>query len=295
MKRIKSIIFHIFHPGVLAAVLLATFCTAALVYIFVSGMEDTVAGYFVYALTTYALAVFVIVFPEIIAGIKAAVYRNKLAGRYLTDIPFQMKVSLYMSLTLNTLYAVVKLTAGIYYASFWYGADALYYIILSAVRFLLLRHVRKGERDLKKELRQYRLCGVLLFVMNVALIGVVYQIVNKNMGYKYPGLLIYAAAIYAFYCISVSIKNVLKYRKFHNPVMSAHKAIGLAKALVAMFALQTAMFASFNDDKFLERLMNSIFGGLVCISIFGMAVLMVVQANGELAKLDLMNKENLHK
>jgi len=225
-----------------------------------------------------------------VTALKALVYGNKYGNLYMKDISFRVKTSLFSSLFMNLLYAATKLIAGIYYASFWYGADAIYYIVLSAARVLLMRHMQKGEHDLKKEYQVYRLCGVLLFALNASLIGVVYQIVNQNMGYIYPGLLIYAVATFAFAYITVAIANVVKYRKLNSPVISAVKSLSLAKALVAMFALQSAMFASFGgDSEILERVMNVVFGGLVCVSIFAMAVMMVVDANDKLKKIRINN------
>ena len=211
----------------------------------------------------------------------------------MTDIPYRTKISLYMSLSMNLIYAGFKLIAGIYYASFWYGADALFYIILSAARFLILRYVRKGEKDLEKEYRQYRFCGYLLFVLNAALIGVVYQVVHQDMGYSYPGLLIYIVATYTFYCIIISIVNVIKYRTLNSPVLSAVKAFSLAKALVAIFALQTAMLISFgiDDSEMFKNLMKSLTGGGLCLFIIGMAVFMIVRANKNLKILRINNLE----
>ena len=81
---------------------------------------------------------------------------------------------------------------------------------------------------------------------------------------------------------------MVKYRKYKNPVYSAQTALSLIKALVAMFALQTAMFASFNEDIVLERTMNLVFGILICCAISAIAVLMVVRANKELKKSELI-------
>jgi len=117
----------------------------------------------------------------------------------------------------------------------------------------------------------------MLLALNIALIGVVFQIVNQGMGYEYPGLLIYAVATYTFSCIAISVIKVIKYKKYHNPVLSAQKAISLAKALVALFALQTAMFASFNENMMLERIMNTVFGSCVCFALFCMAVFMIIK------------------
>jgi hypothetical protein len=152
---------------------------------------------------------------------------------------------------------------------------------------MLLRNINKSKGDLRHELLTYRFCGYLLFVMNAALTGVVYQMIHHGMGREYPGLFIYAAAIYAFILLATAIAQLIKYRKYKRPALSAVKAINLSQALVAMFSLQTAMFASFNDgDIILERIMNSVFGGLVCCAIFAMAVMMVVQSHNKLKILD---------
>ena len=225
-----------------------------------------------------------------VTNIKGVIHKNKFGNRYMTDILLRVKISLYSSLLFNLFYAAFKLIAGIHYASFWYGADAIFYIVLSAARFLLIRHVRKDEHDMATEFKKYRFCGVLIFILNAAFVPVVYQIINHGMGYSYPGLLIYAVATYTFYSITMSIINVVRYRKYNNPVYSAQKALILTKALVAMFALQTAMFVSFNEDIVLERTMNMVFGILISCAIFAIAVMMVVRANNEIKALN-ENKE----
>jgi hypothetical protein len=303
MERFTKKMMRLLHPGMAWILLLTPLSAAALIYTFVTGRAVTPLGYISYVLSAYTMTVLIVNLQAIREKtrsfiqenkygnrLKAFVYSNKYGNLYMTDISFRVKVSLFSSLFINLLYAAFKLIAGIHYASFWYGADAVYYIVLSAARVLLTRHVQKGERDLEKEYRVYRSCGVLLFVLNATLTGVVYQIVNQNMGYRYPGLLIYAVATYAFVYITVAIVNVVKYRKLNSPVFSAVKTLSLDKALVAMFALQSAMFASFNKQGAdFERLMNSIFGGLVCLSLFAMAAMMVVEANDKLKKIRIID------
>jgi hypothetical protein len=215
---------------------------------------------------------------------------------------FRTKISLYVSLSVNLLYSALRIISGIKYASFWYGADAIFYIALSVIRIKMLRYVRKSKRNtsfegiaLEQEYCQFRSCGCLLFVMNVAMIGVIYQIVSQNMSYQYPGRLIYAVATYTFICLTIAIINMVKYSKLSNPVLTAVKAISLSKALVAIFALQTALITTFgsSDGEDFRRLMNSLTGGFVCISIFTIAVLMVVGANKNLKNLELIiQKQN---
>ncbi|MCL1828518.1 MAG: hypothetical protein FWG32_03370 [Oscillospiraceae bacterium] len=291
----KTLATRILHPNTLLIFLLAPLSAAALIFTFTAGRENTVIGYISYALSAYATAVLTINIPEVSARARALVrssriwsliYGNKYGNRFITDLPYRAIVSLYMSLFMNTLYAAFKLIAGIRYASFWYGADAVFYSVLSAAQFLMLRHVRKKETDLENEYRQYRFCGFLLFALNTAFTGVVFQIVRQNMGYRYPGLMIYIVASYAFICMAVAVVNVIKYRKLNSPVLSAVKAIRLAKASVAMYSLQTAMLISFGgeESEAFKNLMNGLTGVGVCLFICGLAVFMIIRANNNLKK-----------
>jgi hypothetical protein len=101
--------------------------------------------------------------------IESRLYKGKYGGRYMPDGVFKIELSLLLSLSVNLLYAAVKLAAGIWYASFWYGADALCYIVFCVIRFVLLRNVRQYDRNLEREYRKYRVCGVMLFALNTAL------------------------------------------------------------------------------------------------------------------------------
>jgi hypothetical protein len=295
LNRLIKFVLLMLRLGAVWSIALMLLSGAMVIITFIFGWQETVFGYFSYVFSAYATTALAVGFPRTLTDIrnfiqknktvnriKAFVYGSKYGNFYMTDVTFRMKVILYASLSLNTLYAGLKLVSGIYYASFWYGADAIFYLVFSAAHFFLLRHVRKDERGFAGEYRQYRFCGYLLLALNATLIGVVFQIVNHGMSYQYPGLLIYAFATYTFAYVTVAIVNLIKYRKYQNPVYSAHKMLVLARALVAMFALQSAMFASFNDDEALEKLMNTLTGGAVCTITFGMALFMVIYANRKL-------------
>ena len=109
----------------------------------------------------------------------------------------------------------------------------------------------------------------------------VYQVVNQDIKHRYPGILICLVATYTFCCLAIAIINVIKYNKMNSPVLSAIKTISLAKALLSIFALQTAMFVSFGggESLHLQRIMNGVFGGCLCFAIFCFAVYMAVEVN----------------
>ena len=149
-----------------------------------------------------------------------------------------------LSLGLNVIYAVMKFTFGLRYHSVWFGTLAVYYFLLAVMRFLLLHHAnRKGfGTDRSGELQSYRLCGMILMVM-----------------------------------------NVVKYRKYRSPVMSAAKVVSLAAALVSMLSLETAMLTQFGstDSEMSRRIMTACTGAGVCTIILAMAVYMIYHATRE--------------
>lgn len=136
-------------------------------------------------------------------------------------------------------------------ASLWIGAVAVYYIIVSLMRFGLIKQYRnnlKRENDREQRviaLKSYRFCGVLMFILNIAVSGLVVQLIWKGETYQYPGFLIYAFAAYSFYCIGMAVRNMAKHRKLETPVLAAAKMLSFACALMSILATQTAMLTQF--------------------------------------------------
>lgn len=285
MEKLRQILHKLLFPHAAVLILGVPVSAALLIYTFLLGHENETAAYLSYVISAYVTAVVCLRIPKAVRGASALVHQNKYTHRYLTDIPFRMHLSLRLSLAVNLLYAAMNLFNGAYYGSVWFGTLAVYYIFLAVMRFLLLRHAnRRGfGADRRSELRRYRLCGIVLMVMNIALSGVVVLVVYQNEGFTYAGYLIYVMAMYAFYAVTMAIINVVRYRKYQSPVMSAAKAINLAAALVSMLSLETAMLAQFGgDDPAYRRMMTAVSGGAVCAVVLAMAVYMIVRATARL-------------
>jgi hypothetical protein len=272
---------------------------AAVIIALTTNRDATVFGFISYVVSAYTLAALIIGFPRFktdiqvfinenkkITKAKTFLYENKYIGLYLKNIPTRVRVGLYMSLSINLIYAGFKMATGIMYSSFWFGAEAGFYLVLGLVRFFILRNMRKGG-GLRHEYKVYRFCGFLLFALNAALTGVVYQMIHQGMSKEYPGLVIYAVATFAFIFLIDSIVDIIKYRKLNSPILTAAKTITFVQALVAIYSLQIALFVSFGEDERLALVMNSVFGGLLCIAIFGMAVFMVVRGFEKLKEIKL--------
>ena len=290
MERLKKVWRRILFPGGKAMICLAIVSAVLLTCIFVFDFKYNVFAYLSYILSAYTLTTACLAaYKQVRKGIAVVESKNKHISRYLNDVPFRTHVSLYTSLAINVVYAIAKFFSGIFYHSFWFGSIAVYYICLAVMRFLLLRHANRHAfgQDQAAEYRKYRLCGVVLMVLNLALTGMVILVVTKNHTYHYPGTMIYAMGAYAFYSMITAVVNVVKFRKHNSPALSAAKAVNLASALVSMLALETAMLSQFGQGEppWFRRVMTSATGGFVCLAVLGMAVYMIVRSTKKLREL----------
>lgn len=288
MKRILDRLLFPALPLVLASVPAAA---ALLAYTFLYGAEDSPVAYVSYLLSAYSLVIVCARLARLPRGaVRAMLHRNPYIHRYLTDVPFKTHVSLYLSLGVNLLFVVIKMFYGLRCRSVWFGTLAVYYMLLAVMRFLLLRHVRRNAigQDLVAELRHYRLCGVILMVMNIALLGVIVLVILDNESFQYTGYLIYVVAMYAFYNVISAARDVVRYRKYNSPVIAASTSIKLAAALVSILSLETAMLMEFNDPvkgEAFRRTMTGATGGAVCACILALAVFMVAKSTRQLHRL----------
>lgn len=300
MKIMKKIFFLPPVPTLLIAI-------PSFVFVFYVLAKETVApviAYFSYVLSAYAMIITITGTVDIVKWIRKGIDQHPFVRRilsipfverYFSETIFRAEVSLYPSLLINLLYAGIKLFSGIRYGSVWFGTLAVYYILLAVMRFALLFHVRKKRDDLISELKICRLCGMILMVLDWALTGIVVLVVRKNSGFEYPGMLIYAMALYTFYAVITAVRNVIKFRKYGSPVISAIKVINLTAALVSMLSLQTAMMTQFGaarDAAFRQR-MSAITGTGVSILVLGMAVMMIARTTNQISKWKTGEGENI--
>lgn len=308
MKKFKDIMLQILFPHAWIIVLSSLIGFPAVIISLALLSKTNPICYVSYVLSAYALTVLCANFSRVKRRCKELVHgdevwvivffrrfmnRYKYTSMYLNDREFRARISLYSGLAVNMFYAVFKCATGAIFRSAWLWAIGIYYVMLSAIRFTLLRNVRitdKKEHTLKRKMHEYksaRLCGIMMLALNVAMTGMTVQMIWRNRGYEYKGYMIYISAMYAFYCFINAAVNVVKFAKINNPILSSAKILSLAGALMSMFALQTAMFSAFDTSGAeYQRLMNTITGGVVCTLVLCMAVFMIVWSNKNMKSLE---------
>lgn len=300
MERVKKVIHAVLFPKAAVIVLCAVLAAILLIYTFGFYGTSGWIAYVSYAFSAYALVIVCIGLWSMknsaaVKRMKDTVLemagQNPYVSRYMADIVFKTKISLLLSLALNTGYAVLKFVTGIFYGSAWLITLAAYYTLLLTMRFLLVLHIHRNTRDMAAEWKRCRACGVVLLLMNIILTGMVILVLQRGEGFVYPGYLIYGMAMYDFCTMTMAIVNLVKSRKQKSPVLTAAKVINVAAALIAMLSLETAMITQFGaeDGEVFRHTMIALTGGGICVIMVIMAVLMIARSIKNIRELKHQN------
>lgn len=300
MERAKKIIRTILFPKAAVVVLCAVVAALLLIYTFGFNGTSGWIAYVSYSFSAYALVIVCIGLWSIKNSAAAKHMRdtvfkmadqNPYVSRYMSDMVFKMKISLLLSLVLNTGYAVLKFVAGVFYGSVWLITLAAYYALLLTMRFLLLRYINRNTKNVTAEWKRCCACGAVLLFMNIILTGMVVLVIVHGEGFVYPGYLIYVMALYDFYTMIMAIINLVKSRKRKSPVLTAARMVNVAAALITMLSLETAMITQFGagDDEVFRHTMIASTGGGICVIMVAMAVSMIAKSTKNIRELKLQS------
>lgn len=284
MARLREILLRLLFPPAVLTVILVPLSAFGLAAVFARGLEDHPAGWGIFGLSAYSLAIFLAGLTRLCLAGDRRLQKHSLYRRYRSDPDFRSAVGLRTSLVVTLAYCGLKAAAGYHYRSVWFGALAFYYLALFAARWALLRLRRAGEADRRRIWRGYRLCGWLLLALTAALGVVGFHAVRAGHSFRYPGHLIYAAALFTFYQVTMALVR-LRRRGSGGPARSAGRLLSLASALVSLFFLQTAMLAAFGQGEAWEGQINLLSGSLVLALTAAMALYMIRSGSRQLQVL----------
>ena len=240
--------------------------------------------YILYAVAAFCLAASCVYLIRDIGhildhDIRPLVARHAFTNQLAVDHRFRSVVFAVPSLGLTIVYAVFNTVVAFLSRSRWYLALAAYYLILSLLRYDVLKTSRKESHladENEKRLRAwtgYRNCGFMLIALSVVLGGIVGLIYLESGEKRYPGVLIYAAAAYTFYKLTKAVIRMIRARKENAPVLMSLRSIGYADALVSLLTLQVALFSTFPpENPAFGTVMNLMTGILVCLMTTGIGI-----------------------
>lgn len=276
MLRWKKLGLKLLYPGKWLTILIPLIGFGLLIAVFYFELPESPLIYCSYVFAFYGLVVLCAgSIPLIRKWIHA--YREQKVRK-----PVHIRRSLVRSLSINICYGGFNLLSGAVYRSAWLISTGIYYLILSLIRIVLVQYEKKQTQtdDPAEKLRVgwggFQLCGILMFLLNVTMCGMIVQMIWHGKGSHYPELMVYAVATYTFYRLVTAIIRVIQSRGNHNPIDGAARNISLTAAMMSLYSLQTAMLSAFGSDAQFQHLMNSLSGGAVCVLVvlgaLGMAV-----------------------
>lgn len=253
-----------------------------------------------YVLAFYTLIVWCVRLPRIIRRCAAFHRSNRHIRRWSGDIHLRLRVTLCINFLWNGAYALLLLGLGVRHTSAWFISLAAYYASLAVMRFSLAHHALRHPpgKNMVQELKIYRACGLIFLVMNLALSGMMLHMIRQEAMVRHHEITAIAMAAYTFTSLTAAIVNVIRYRKYRSPVLSAAKLITLSAACVSMLTLERTMLSTFRTDSMTAQtqlLFLALSGGAVSALILAMAVHMVVSATRQIKTLEISygNEQNL--
>lgn len=200
-----------------------------------------------------AYAVFLAVrqVPRIKQAFARAAEKKPALRRVLHDYGARTVVFASFAFAVNVGYAVFQGVMGILTHSVWFGVLACYYILLSALRggILLGEHRlrRRGGEQIEGKLKLYRMCGISLMVLDLAMCAAVTQMVLYGSSVQNGAIQVIVSAAYTFYKAILAAVNFVKAKRLRDPVVQSLRGICAADALISVVALETAMLSTFGD------------------------------------------------
>ena len=176
-----------------------------------------------------------------------------------------LKIAL-ASLTFNIAFATYHLVMGLVTRSWWLLTLGSYYLVLSVVRFVVLRF-KSGERFIAK------FTGWMLILLSIPLAGTVILSVVQDRGHEHHMIVMIAMAAYAFTKITLATIKLVKARRSTSATLITLRNISFADAFASIFALQRSMLVSFEGTRESEIvIMNATLGSAVCVIVFLLGV-----------------------
>lgn len=283
MKNLKRY-FYFSKWVVLLAVL---FIIISLVYLICFDAFGSPISYLLYLLMSYSLTIVVVNVVSYVKGkIDKLIDSNKYLKMYKDDYKLRYKLSLCLSTLLNVIYALFKFISGVYFKSIWFITFSLYYCLLIILRVNILKEEFK-KNGIYNEYEVYKKTGVFLLVTNVILSMIILVIVNEKIMNIYPVYIAITAAVYTFYLVISSIINLIKYRKFNNPLVISSKVINVITSLVGIISLEIILIPTFDGDLMFFEVMVMCTGLGVAIIISIISLYMIIKGT------EYLNRKNI--
>ena len=263
-RMIKKVV--LVHP--LLLVLFVILSSSSLFCIFYYSLEKSLISYFCYIFSFYTLSIFVIRVVSVIKRIdikeekKRLSDKNKVLERYFSDQKYHFFLLFSVSIPVNILYALIKTIYGVVINSHWIIENGIYYILLTMMRLIVIEGAKRGG---KKEIVATRISSFILSLSSVLYLFMVLEMYYNASAPNYPGVIVYAAALYSFVKVGTAIKGYISIRNIKTPAIKVANTIKVSHAFVSLIFLESGMLNIFGSGGKDERTLLLVSGIVVAI------------------------------
>lgn len=172
MNKYRELCLKLLYPNIFLFILFFIVGFGSVISVFILNLSTHWIAYISYVLSAYALTITVARSINLIKWINKKLHSNKYTNRLITDRELKNNINLFSGTIFNMLYGIFKFITGFIYRSVWFGATGVYYLVLGMMKLSLTKHVIKNS-DEKTQHTQYRNTGILMFLLNVAMVGMI--------------------------------------------------------------------------------------------------------------------------
>lgn len=257
----------------------------SLFYLIYFNKFGSILSYVLYLTMTYSLIVICVKAYKIVKKkLDIIIDSNMYLKKYKNDYKLRYIFTLVISFIFNIIYVLFKLILGIYYKSIWFISSSLYNLLLVYLKGNIIKYELKDNTSIKKEYKIYRNNAVILLLTNVLLTMIILIIVNEKIMNIYPSWIAITFAVYTFYLIFISIYNLIKYKKYNNPLIIFSKVINVINSLISLISLEIILIPTFGNNLNYYKIMIMSTGGGIAIIIFIISLYMIIKGTEWLNK-----------
>ena len=224
---------------------------------------------------------------------------TKLGKLFLEQYGFKTLVLAFLSLIISIVFAVFNAVFGVLERSVWYGALAAYYVTLILFRSGVIIAERvcskraEGDKLLNAQNRIYLASGAFLVVTEIAMAAAVTQMIIYGTPIARGEILAIATAAYAFTKISLAIYNLVKAKKYADPVSRSLRCLNFADACMSMVSLTVVLLTTFGREQEEEMTiyLKAFSGFAACALVLALATYMIISASKKLKSTNGNNSD----
>jgi len=279
----------------LVFVLPAVFVALSIIFT-VRGTENEALGvltYGLYGVTAvffgYCASILVVYAPKIREFILRRINRHEFLANVMDNYGLKTLVFSSFSLVLTLAFVAVNLFGAITSGLIWYYALSAYYFVLLAFRggilfadFKCRKKFTDDEAALGNAKRRIYLAGgCVLLALEIAMAVAVTKTVLSRRVAATDEITAIANAAYTFYKMTMAIVNLVRAKRFSDPVVQALRNVNFADACMAIASLTVVMLSVFggaDGDSFFVA-MKACAGFAACAVTIALAVIMIVKGS----------------